>query len=114
MSDILDRPPLGIVLDDELLEGYDSFPGRVYLIAVGEDKFACNNATLSDGQKINGLACFPSGDDATTYMGLLSGLSGNIVGKSFEEAREIALGKPLLSALFLFSGGHIVDVHYIR
>jgi hypothetical protein len=112
--DLIDRPPAGFVLDEELLNGYDSFPGRVYLISVGGDKYACNNATLSDGQQINGLACFPSGDDAITYMGLLAGLSGSAVGKSFEEAREIALSKPVLSALFLFQGGKIVDVHYIR
>lgn len=114
MADLIDKSPLGIVLDDDLLQGYDSFPGRVFLICVAGDKYACNNATLSDGQKINGLACFPSGDDATTYMGLLSGLSGEIVGKSFEEAREIAIGKPILSALFLFVEGRIADVHYIR
>jgi hypothetical protein len=114
MADLIDRPPAGIVLDEDLLKGYDSFPGRVFLISVGGDKYACNNATLPDGQKINGLACFPSGDDATTYMGLLSGLSGDIIGKSFEEAREIAISKPVLSALFLFQAGKIVDVHYVR
>jgi hypothetical protein len=114
MSDLIERPPLGIVLEDDLLEGYDSFPGRIYLISVGGDKYACNNATLSDGQQINGLACFPSGDDATTYMGQLNGLSGKVVGKSFEEAREIALGKPMLSALFLFQAGKVIDIHYIR
>jgi hypothetical protein len=114
MADLIDRPPAGIVLDEELLKGYDSFPGNVFLISVGGDKYACNNATLTDGQKINGLACFPSADDATAYMGLLGGLSGSIVGKSFEEAREIAIAKPVLSALFLFVDGKIIDVHYIR
>jgi hypothetical protein len=47
-------------------------------------------------------------------MGLLAGLSGDIVMKSFEEAREIAKSKPILSCLLLFYGGHIVEIHYIR
>ena len=106
--------PGGIVLDEGLLGGYGGFPDRLTLISVGGDKYACNNATLPDGQVINGLACFPSPDDATTYMGQLSGLSGDLVSKTFEEAREIAIGKPTLSALFLFVGGRICDVHYVR
>jgi hypothetical protein len=114
MSIVLDAPPRGITLDEDLLGGFGGFPDRVFLISVGGDRYACNNATLTDGQTINGLACFPSGDDATTYMGILQGLSGEIVGKSFEEAREIAIGKPVLSALFLFQGERIVEVHYVR
>jgi hypothetical protein len=114
MSQILDNPPLGLTLDEELLGGFGGFPDRLFLISVGGDKYACNNATLSDGQKINGLASFPSADDATTYMGLLQGLSGDLVGKSFEEAREIAISKPVLMALFLFVAGKIVEVHYVR
>jgi hypothetical protein len=114
MSLTFDAPPKGITLEEDLLGGFGGFPDRLFLISVGGDRYACNNATLSDGQSINGLACFPSADDATTYMGLLGGLSGEIVGKTFEEAREIAIGKPVLSALFLFQGQHIVEVHYIR
>ncbi len=113
MSTVLDNP-LGIHLEEELLEGFGGFPDSLILISVGGDKYACNHAILPDGQAINGLACFPSADDATTYMGLLAGLSGDMVKKSFEEARQIAIGKPVLSALFLFIDGHILDVHYIR
>jgi hypothetical protein len=114
MPEVLDRPPLGLTLNEEELGGFGGFPDRLFLISVGDGRYACNNATLPDGQNINGLACFPSPDDATTYMGLLGGLSGDLVGKSFEEAREIAIGKPVLGALFLFVGGRIVEVHYIR
>ena len=113
---VLDRPaPGGIVLEEELLGGFGGFPDKVYLISVGGDKYACNNATLpgEDGA-INGLACFPDPDEATTYMGLLAGLNGEIVSKTFEEAREIAMGMPILHALFLFSGGRIVEVHWVR
>ncbi len=113
MSKVLDNP-LDLTLDEAMLGGFGGFPDRVFLICVGGDKYACNNATLADGQKINGLACFPSPDDATTYMGLLAGLAGEIQGKAFEEAREIAVGKPVLSALFLFVDGKIVEVHFVR
>lgn len=104
----------GITLIEEELGGFGGFPDRLYLISVGNDKFAANNATAPDGTSLDGLACFPSPDDATTYMGLLAGLNGEIVSKSFEEAREIAKGKPRLNCLLLFVGGHIVEIHYVR
>lgn len=104
----------GITLIKEELGGFGGFPDRLYLISVGNDKFAANNATAPDGTSLDGLACFPSPDDATTYMGLLAGLNGEIVSKSFEEAREIAKGKPRLNCLLLFVGGHIVEIHYVR
>lgn len=114
MSSTLDRPPLGLDIPEELMEGYGNFPGNLYLIQVGEDKYAANNVSLPDGQNTNGLATFPSPDDATTYMGLLAGLSGEIVAKSFEEAREIAISKPILSCLLLFVDGRVVDLHWVR
>ena len=110
---ILDRPG-GIILEEELLGGFGGFPERLYLISPAEGKYAANNVTLPDEQNVDGLACFPSPDDATTYMGLLAGLNGEIVGKSFEEAREIALSKPKLSCLLLFVGGRIVEIHFVR
>lgn len=114
MSQTITTPPKGIILEEFELEGYGGFPNQLYLISMGGDKYAANNATLPDGQNVNGLACFPDPDEATTYMGLLAGLSGEIVSKSFEEAREIAQGKPSLSCLLLFVGGKIVEVHYVR
>lgn len=106
--------PLGITLEEDMLGGFGGFPEKVFLISAGGDKFAANNVTLTDGQNTNGLACFPSPDDATTYMGLLAGLSGEIVGKKFEEAREIAISKPTLTCLLLFVAGHVVEVHFVR
>ena len=113
---ILDRPaPGGIVLEEELLGGFGGFPDKVYLISVGGDKYACNNASLPGEEgAINGLACFPDPDEATSYMGMLAGLSGEIVQKSFEEAREIALSKPILNCLVLFVATKIVEIHWVR
>lgn len=113
MSQTIENPG-GIILEEFQLEGYGGFPNALYLIGVGEDKYAANNATLPDGQNVNGLATFPDPDEATTYMGLLAGLNGKIVAKSFEEAREIAKSKPVISCLFLFVSGKIVEVHYVR
>ena len=113
MPDLVDRP-IDTVLEEDLLGGFGGFPDRLFLINVGDGKYAANNATLPDGQVVDGLACFPSPDDATTYMGLLAGLNGKIVGATFEEARQIAISKPKLSCLLLFAGGKIVDVHHVR
>mgnify|MGYP000975434933 CR=1 FL=1 len=113
MSQTLPNPG-GITLIEEQLGAFGGFPDRVHLISVGEDKYAANNVTLPDGQNTNGLACFPSPDDATVYMGMLQGLSGEIVSRSFEEARQIAKSKPVLSCLLLFVDGKIVEVHYVR
>jgi hypothetical protein len=111
---LINERPSGITLDEVELGGFGGFPDKLYLISVGGDKYACNNATASDGQRLDGLATFPDPDEATTYMGLLAGLSGEIVSKSFEEAREIAKSKPVLSCMFLFVAGHIVEIHFVR
>lgn len=110
---ILDQPT-GITLLEEQLGGFGGFPDRLYVIACGDGKYAANHATLEDGSTLDGLATFPTPDDATVYMGMLAGLSGDLEAKSFEEAREIAKSKPRLSCLFLFVDGHIVEIHYVR
>ncbi len=106
--------PLGTVLEESMLGGFGGFPDKVYLIGVGGERYAANNATLPDGQTVDGLATFPDPDEATTYMGLLAGLNGEIVSKTFEEARNITISKPRLMCMFLFAGGRIVDVHWVR
>lgn len=110
----LSNNPLITSLEEDLLGGFGGFPDHIYLISVGDGKYAANNATLPDGESINGLACFPTLDDATTYMGLLAGLSGDTVKKTFEEARQIAKSKEVLHAMFLFDGGRIVEIHFVR
>jgi hypothetical protein len=115
MSQIADRPGIiSIPIEEDLLGGFGGFPDRLYLVSAGEGKFAANNATLPDGQVVDGLACFPSMDDATVYMAMPTGLAGEVVSRSFEEAREIAKSKPKLNCLLLFVDGKIVEVHFVR
>lgn len=110
----LESAPDSIVLEDSLLGGYGGFPEQVFLISPDGEKYAANNVTLPDGQNVNGLAAFPSRDDASVYQGMLAGLSGDIVSKSFEEARQIAVSKPILSCVLLFHENHIVDICFVR
>jgi hypothetical protein len=113
MPDLIDNPII-TQLDESMLEGFGGFPNQLFLISVGGGKYAANNASLPDGQTVDGLATFPDADEATTYMGMLSGLSGDIVSKTFDEAREITVSKPRLMCMFLFAAGKIVDVHWVR
>lgn len=100
-------------LDESMLGGYGGFPDSVYLLSVGDDKYAANNVTMGETTH-NGLAAFPSLDDLTVYTGLLAGLNGDPVRKTFEEARQIAISKPVLDCVLLFVDGTVADVHFVR
>ncbi len=114
MPDLVDNPII-TQLDESMLEGFGGFPNVLYVIDCGGGKYACNNAeTIPDGIVVNGLATFPNPDEATTYMGLLAGLSGEIAKKTFEEARQITISKPILKCMFLYVSGGIVDIHWVR
>ena len=106
--------PLITSLEQDMLGSFGNFPESVYLISMGDGKYAANNATTPDGMSVNGIACFPTPDDATTYMGLLAGLSGEMVKKSFAEARDIAKSKPIIDCLFLFIDGKIIEIHFVK
>ena len=97
-----------------MMGSFGSFPDEIYLISVGDEKFACNNATTPDGMTVNGLACFLSPDDATTYMAAEKHLEGKIKKSSFQEARDLAKSKPVLDCLFLFQGVQIIEIHFVR
>jgi hypothetical protein len=112
----VEESPSSVVLEEDLLGGYGGFGDRVFLIHVGDERYAANNVTLPDSQNINGLAAFPSADDAVTYMGqdMARGIGGDIVQKTFEEARQIAISKPTLQAVLLFVGNRVVDYAFVR
>ena len=106
--------PLITSLEDDLMGAFGLFPAEVYVISMGDDKYACNNATLTDGTTVDGLAVFPTETDVQIYENLLAGLHGTPKMIKFEEAREIAKSKPRLQSLLLFQMGRIVEVHFIR
>ena len=114
---VIDRDPT--TLDDNSLDSAMGFEGTMCVIAVGDKddgKYACNNATTPppDPMEANGLAVFHNKESAEMYMGSLNGLSGEVVEKTLEECRQIAMGKPRLNALFFMIGPIIVKIHFIR
>lgn len=113
---ILDRPPLGleIPIEEDLLGSFGGFPDSLFMISAGEGKYAANNASLPDGSAINGLAVFPTPQDAELYTMNPKGLAGEIIQKSFADAREIAISKPNIDGLLLFVNNRIVEYHYVR
>lgn len=107
--------PLITSLEEDLLGGFGGFPGEVLLISVGDDLWAANNATLPDGGSVNGLACFKTPDDASSYAGSLGGLDGEFIKKKFDDARDIAIRKERLQALFLFvDDAKIAEIHFVK
>lgn len=115
---VLDRPPLGlnIPIEQEELGSFGGFPDSFLMIAMGEGKYAANNASTPppDPITLDGLACFPAVPDAELYTLSLKGLQGEIVQKSFAEAREIALSKPKINSLLLFVNNRIVEYTFVR
>ena len=114
MSIELLESPLISSFDEGMWDSISNFPDEIYLISVGEGKYACNNATTPDGMTVNGLSCFPSVDDAISYMAQPGMLSGDTKRVSFEDAREIAKGKPVLDSLLLWDNSRIVEIHFVR
>ena len=113
---LLDRPPLGLddPLDEDLLGSFGGFPESLFMISLGDGKYAANNATLQDGTVLDGLAVFPTDQDAELYTLNKNGLNGEIVQKSFTDAREIAISKPKINSLLLFQNNRIVEYHWVR
>jgi hypothetical protein len=114
MAEVLDRP--GIITDETPdLDDLHGFPESVCLIEVQPGKYAANNGTTPppDPMVIDGIACFHNEASANAYMKSEKGISGNVVPKTFQEAREIALSKaPKIKGLFLMVGDHIAAIHY--
>lgn len=110
----LTENPLITSLEQDLMGSFGLFPENVFVISMGDGKYACNNATLADGTTVSGLAVFPTEEDTHWYSSLLAGLSGDPRKIPFEEARQIAKSKPILDSLLLFKFGKIVEIHFIR
>lgn len=95
------------------------WPHSLCVIEVSAGKFACNCADTKGLEpepqtNIHGLAVFTNTESAITYMGSLNGLGGEIVPKSFDECRQLAVDRPQLKAMFLMNGAKIADIVYVR
>lgn len=101
--------------DDDLLGGDDSFPDAVVMISLGGGKFAAVNATTAgpDPMTVGLLTTFASEQEAEKWESVY-GLTGERVTKSFQEAREIAAGKPSVYGLALQQDARTVAIHWVR
>lgn len=107
------------VKDTTDLTNDHGWPQELCLVSPAPDKYACNCADTEglepDPQHdIHGLAVFVNESSAKTYMGALNGLSGEVIPKSFEECRRIAIERPKLNCMFLMDGPKIKDLIYVR
>jgi hypothetical protein len=101
--------------DDDILGGDDSFPSAVVMISLGGGKYAAVNTTTTgpDPMTVGLIAVFPSEEEAE-FWGETFGLKGDLVTKSFEEAREIAVSKPTIHGLGLQYQARTVTIHWVR
>ena len=99
--------------DEGLPVQFHKFPKELILIFLGGSKYAANNGTTPEGVDVNGLATFMNSEEALIYQEKC-GLTGDLVRKTFAEARDIALSKTNIQALFLMIGTSIADIHYVR
>ncbi len=108
---VLDTP----VLDAEFEDNLTNFPSRLVLIDLGDGKYAANNAITPapDAMEVNGIACFINAEEAIIYQEDTK-IGGTLVRKSFSQARDIALSKINIQAIFLMQGTHVIEIHFVR
>jgi hypothetical protein len=113
--ELLDPEKLFSTDDNDELGGDDSFPDAVIMIELGSGRYAAVNATTKgpDPMTVGLLATFPTEEEADIWEKKYL-LSGNRVNKSFQEAREIAIGKPAIHGLALQTAAHTVAIHWVR
>lgn len=114
MPETIDRTDITTEVD-ETLAADNGFPNNLILIEVEPGKYAANNGTTPgpDPMTVDGIACFETRESARIYMDSEKGISGEMVDKTFAEAREIALSKaPKINGLLFMVGAHIAAIHY--
>lgn len=93
------------------------YPEEVVLIELGEDLYACVNVTPDPVREpdwtINALAAFIDMEEAAIFE-MQNGLKGRRVSKTFAQAREIAVSKPVLQAVAVQRNGTTFQLHYVR
>jgi hypothetical protein len=103
------------VLDKELAAlfgGETPFPDRVWVWQVG----AAYGCYLLADQGLHGLACFSNAERAVAWRdATFTGKEGKAKEVSFDEAREIAKGRPhgLIKALLLLDDWDNPVIHWI-
>lgn len=115
MQELLDSDTDIIIDDEEQLANDNGFPNNLILIEVTPGKYAANNGTTPgpDPMNVDGIACFETRESARIYMDSERGISGEMVDKTFAEAREIALSKaPKINGLLFMVGARIAAIHY--
>lgn len=119
-SPLLDRPTRDTEDSTDLVNDH-GWPQGLCLVQPEPGKFACNVADTEGLEAepqhdVHGLAVFASEGSAKLYTGAgaLNTISGEIVPKTFDECRQIAIERPKLIALFLMEGTKIKDMVYVR
>ena len=101
--------------DNDELGGDDSFPDAVTLIDLGGNRFGAVNTTTvgPDPMTVGLLACFASDAEADKWETVFK-LTGERVSKTFQEARDIAIGKPSIYGLGLQVDAQTRAIHWVR
>ena len=101
--------------DNTDLGGDSNFPDALIMLEQGDGKYLAVNATTPgpDPMTVNLLACFTNEKDAEAFQQTYE-MTGTQVDKNFEEAREIAISKPLVHLLALQANGTTVYIHWVR
>lgn len=117
MSAVLDRP--GVVIGEnpgEALGSDAGWPNSISMIYLGNAKYAAVNVgNVGDEQGIEGnfLACFESQQDVDALEAKYH-FGGEVVQKSFSEAREIAVSKPNIHGLSLQRDAMSAQLHWVK
>lgn len=99
------------LLEAPFLELQESFPDELYVLNHPESgRYGCY---CHEG--IHGLACFSTENGAFRFTEFIN-LTGMVpVETTFEEAREIAKGRPMpIVSLMLLDHIHAPRIHYVR
>lgn len=117
MSAVLDRP--GVVIEEnpgETLGSDIGWPSSISMIYLGNSKYAAvnvGNVNGQDGVEGNFLACFESQEDVTAFEAKYH-FGGQVVQKSFSDAREIAVSKPNIHGLSLQRDAMSAQLHWVK
>lgn len=107
-----------VTSDAEFRGSFASFPETLFVIALGEGKYACNNVTTPapDPMTCQGLSCFISESAATDFLVnyKTANYEPKVEASTFDKARDMVIDKPVLDCLILWVGGVMAELHFVR